>query len=435
MNLEQIKKEHRVIDLFCELAEIPSPSGKEKQVSERIIEILSIHGIAAKYDTFGNVIAKIPASSGCKNIPSLLLSAHMDVVGGSDAVNLKLSKNGVFIETDKTRTLGADNKAGVAAIMDLLIGLNSLDSKTSHGMLEATFTKDEEMGMTGIRNLDTSKLKSKYVIVADGEKLGEHDVAGAGFTNVYINVTGGKGGHSGINISDIDRISAIKILTEIDSKIPQGVFKQTDKGVVTSINAGVIIGGSAGGYFNEAIKDTIANIKTQKNILPKYAAKEAMKTISQESPLNIISSEAYISYSLRSSEIEPEEELLNIIKNIVSETEKKYNGKIKVEVVIQKHLKPFLKSENNPLSKAISIAANNLEINSKESVFHAGAETHIYANEKTNEKGEKFLPILVGLANIENMHSSDEKLDWKSLAKGREWLEETINEFSKLWNE
>lgn len=431
MNLEQIKKENRVINLFCELAEIPSPSGNEKQVADRIKEIFNMHEISVKSDNYGNIIAKIPASAGCKHIEPLLLSAHMDVVGGSEPVILQLSKDKVYIETDKTRTLGADNKAGVAAIMDLLISLNALDSSVLHGVIEATFTKDEEMGMTGIRNLDTTKLKSKYVLVADGAKLGEHDISGAGFTNIYISVTEGKGGHSGINISDPTRINAIKVLTEIDSKIPQGVFKQTEQGVITSINAAVIAGGSSGGYLNEALKDVL--LKKQKNISEKYSAKNIMKTITNESPLNIIASDAYSSYSLRSSELESESELLALIENIVQEAQNKYKDKIKIELVIKKHLKPFLKAENNKLSLAINNAAEKLELNSKESVFHAGAETHIYANEKINEKGEKFLPVLVGLANIENMHSSDEKLDWKSLIKGRDWLETTINEFYKIW--
>lgn len=434
MNLEQIKKENKVISLFCELAEIPSPSGKEKKLSDRVLDILKINDISCGYDSFGNVIAKIPASTGAKNIPSLLLSAHMDVVGGSDPININLSNDGLFIETDKKRTLGADNKAGVAAIIDLLISLNSLDSKVIHGPIEATFTKDEEQGMSGIKNLDTSKLKSKYAIIADGAYLGEHDTSGAGFTNIYISVKKGIGGHSGIDISDASRINAIKVLTEIDSKIPQGVYKSTEEGVVTSINAGVIIGGSAGSYMYEALKEINNNKKTLKEISEKYLSTKIMETIGRETSLNIISSEAYSSYSLRSSELQPEEELIALINNIVQETQVKYGKNIEINIDIKSHLKPFLKSENNPLSNAINQAASNIELNSKESVFHAGAETHILSNEKCNGMGEKFEPVLVGLANIENMHSSDEKLDWKSLIIGRQWLEEIVKEFYKTWN-
>ena len=63
MNLRDIRKKHRVIDLFVDLAEIPSPSFKEQELAETITEILSIHGIDSKFDSYGNIIAKIPATS------------------------------------------------------------------------------------------------------------------------------------------------------------------------------------------------------------------------------------------------------------------------------------------------------------------------------------------------------------------------------------
>ena len=61
--------------------------------------------------------------------------------------------------------------------------------------------------------------------------------------------------------------------------------------------------------------------------------------------------------------------------------------------------------------------------------FHAGAETHIYANE-TNAKGEKFIPYLVGLATVCNMHTKDEYLDYKSILKGHELLTEIFRAYN-----
>ena len=65
----------------------------------------------------------------------------------------------------------------------------------------------------------------------------------------------------------------------------------------------------------------------------------------------------------------------------------------------------------------------------KVSSFHAGAETHIYANE-TNAQGEKFLPYLIGLATVCNMHSREENLDYKTLLKGQELLSEIFKIFN-----
>ncbi len=111
MNIETLRKEHKLLDIFCELAKIPSPSLQEGKVSRRILEYLEEAGVKVKFDHYGNVIAKVEATDNSKK--PLLLSAHMDVVGDSSPVTIGLSSR--FIETDKTRTLGADDKAGVAA--------------------------------------------------------------------------------------------------------------------------------------------------------------------------------------------------------------------------------------------------------------------------------------------------------------------------------
>lgn len=427
MNIEELKSKYKLIKLFVELCEIPSPSLKEEKLSQRIMEIFKDNSILAEYDDFGNIIAKIPASKGYENVSSLLLSAHMDVVGGSEEVNIRVSGDGKFIETDKTRTLGADNKAGVAGILDLAMNIGQIP----HGPIEITFTRDEEMGMTGAHNLDTSKLNSKYAIICDGEVLGELDTAGAGFTNIYIKVSEGKGGHSGINIHDKARISAIKVLSELDSQIPQGVYKSDEKGVITSINAGVISGGAANTYIAEAIKEAYELGKAGRTLPQEFDAKNILDSVNKNSALNIISSEAQIAYSLRSSEPENEDELLKKIKDLVSKTQERYSGLIKIDLEIKKHLKPFVKSEDSFLSDVIIKAGAKQGLKITPSSFHAGAETHVFANEKKNASGEGFVPVITGLANLENIHSSDEKIDWQSFLVGRKWLEDIVVSFAE----
>jgi len=426
MELGELTKLYRVINLFVELCKISSPSLKEEKLSQKILDIFRENNIFAEYDDYKNIIAKIPAAKGFEDVPPIILSAHMDVVGGSEEVNIRLSQDKTCIETDKTRTLGADNKAGVAGILDLAISLASQDNKIPHGQIEITFTRDEETGMTGIHNLDTSKLNSKYVIVCDGEAVGELDCEGAGFTNIYIKVHGGKGGHSGMNIHEKNRISAVKVLTELDSKIPQGVFKSSEKGTVTSINAGVISGGALNTFIMEKFKDIYELGREGKEFPQEIGAKNMFDLINQNSALNIISSEAQIAYSLRSSEPENEEELLAIIYQAKNEIQQKYGDLIKIDLEIQKHLKPFVKSDDDFLIKSIIKAGINQQMTVVPEAFHAGAETHVFANEKTNSKGEKFVPVIIGLANLFDIHSSDEKIDWKSFLEGRKWLENIV---------
>jgi len=431
MNLEELKNNYRLIDLFVELVEIPSPSLKEDKVSKKILEIFDIYGIQAQYDSFKNIVAKIPASYNCKNAQPLLLSAHMDVVGGLDPVNVRLSQNGKFIETDKTRTLGADDKAGVAAIIDLAVKLNDLNSQIEHGPIEIVFTRDEEIGMAGIKNLDTSKLQSKYAVIVDGEVLGEHDNEGAGFTNVYVKVHGGKGGHSGINIQDKNRINAIKVLSELDTLIPQGVYKADERGVVTSINAGVSVGGTAGVSVSGAIKEAYLLGKNNSKLPEKYEECNMLDTITRESALNVINTHAMQSYSIRSSDPENEKNLINYIKEQGKKLNDKYSGLIKIDIEVKVHLMPFVKSSDEFLSNVIMKAGDEYDFDCQPSSFHAGAETHVFANEKTNARNEGFVPVIIGLANLENIHSADEKLDWNSFLTGSKWLEDIVIAFAR----
>ena len=75
-------------------------------------------------DDYGNVIARLEANNS--NAEPIMLSSHMDVVGSDDKVNIRISSDGKYIETDKTRSLGSDDKAGGAVILDILIYYHTL---------------------------------------------------------------------------------------------------------------------------------------------------------------------------------------------------------------------------------------------------------------------------------------------------------------------
>ena len=268
MSIEELRKD-KLIDIFCTLAQIPSPSGQEQKVAKKIIELLSESGIEAYEDNFGNVRAKIPATDSTKQ--PLLLSAHMDVIGDNSPVNIKY--DGKYIETDKKRTLGADDKAGVAAAINLAIEVKN-NQNLKHGGLELVFTKDEEQGLSGINHVDFSDIESEYVLVLDADKLGQILVAGASYTNAILEVKAFKGGHSGIDIADTDRVNAVKLIGELINQIPQGVYKSNELGVVTSINIGSVIGGGVEPCIKQ-ISDE--NIKSESFI--DYVAEKSMTNL------------------------------------------------------------------------------------------------------------------------------------------------------------
>lgn len=73
MTLTDLRKEHELIDLFCNLAEVPSPSLHEEKVAQWIKTYCDKNEISCKFDNFNNVVISIPATDTTKE--PLMLSA------------------------------------------------------------------------------------------------------------------------------------------------------------------------------------------------------------------------------------------------------------------------------------------------------------------------------------------------------------------------
>ena len=99
-------------------------------------------------------------------------------------------------------------------------------------------------------------------------------------------------------------------------------------------------------------------------------------------------------------------------------------------IEFEEHLPPFEKVDDDYIPAIFEKVANKVGVTPDITSFHAGAETHIYANE-TNANDEKFIPYLLGLATVCNMHSKNEYLEYKTILKGHELLTELFKEFNK----
>lgn len=246
--------------------------------------------------------------------------------------------------------------------------------------------------MSGIRHTNFKDIKSKYILVCDSDTLGQLETAGASYTLVKISVKSHKAGHSGIDIGDKTRANAAKLIADLISKLPQGTYYEEDGKVVTSCNLGGILAG---------------NINVT----------------------NIINPEASVSYSIRSSSRQKEDELKTQFTSTVEEFGKAHSNLAAVSIEFEEHLPPFEKVDDKFIPILFEACAKKVGVEPDITTFHAGAETHIYANE-TNAKGEKFIPYLVGLATVCNMHTKDEYLDNKSILKGHELLQEIFRAFN-----
>ncbi|NLL27462.1 MAG: aminoacyl-histidine dipeptidase [Bacteroidales bacterium] len=220
-----------VWSFFYDLTQIPRPSKKEDKVREFLVNFGKSNGLETIVDKAGNVIIRKPATAGMENRKGVILQGHMDMVPqkNSDKVfdfekdPIETYIDGEWVKADGT-TLGADNGMGVAAAMAVLASKN-----LKHGPIEALITTDEETGMTGAFGLEGGILKGDILINLDSETEGEMYVGCAGGLDANvkfkyntvpvpsghkaykINLTGLKGGHSGMEIG-LGRGNANKIM-------------------------------------------------------------------------------------------------------------------------------------------------------------------------------------------------------------------------------
>ena len=228
-----------IVKEFAGLAAHPRKSGHEKAVSDYLAARLKDLGATVHQDAVNNIIADVPATKGCENVPLTLLQGHMDMVCVAkpgvkyDPLTdpIKLVREGNVLHADGT-SLGADD--GMAAAIFFYL----LPQDFAHGPLRLIFTVDEEVHMTGSMHLDPKWVRdATYVINCDSESLDTLVVASAGSmhtdfsrkvqkeANPYdgaleVVAKGFIGGHSGETINK-GKSNAIKALAQALERLNQ----------------------------------------------------------------------------------------------------------------------------------------------------------------------------------------------------------------------
>ena len=246
----------RLVNAFCGLVRIDSPSDEEEEMARHLIQRLEGLGFKVERDAHGNVIA----SEGGEN--PLLLSAHMDTV--EPGRGIKPQVNGDRVVSDGTTILGGDCKAGVASIMEALEA--SAEDGTARRPVQVVFTRGEEIGLVGANNLDYSMIRAKESVVFDGNGP-VNTITGASPSYMSFDVTvKGRAAHAGVEPEK--GLSAIRIATEIIQALPQGRLDEE-----TTFNVGLISGGSVrnavasvaafGGEFRSRNVETLDSLRMQ----------------------------------------------------------------------------------------------------------------------------------------------------------------------------
>jgi tripeptide aminopeptidase len=235
------------IDTQADPASKTSPStAKQIELSRVLYNELLDSGIKAELDEFGYVYGFLPANS-TKRVPVICFCAHVDTAPDCSGTNVKpilhsnynqqdlilpdepglsvsssefsalKSKTGENIITASGLTLlGADDKAGVTAIMEAILYLK-MHPEIIHGDIRILFTTDEEIGH-GVDHVDLKKLGADFAYTLDGGELGsiEDETFSADAVNIEIE---GVSTHPGYAKDKME--NAIKIASEIIAAFPK----------------------------------------------------------------------------------------------------------------------------------------------------------------------------------------------------------------------
>ena len=223
---------------------------KQKNLGRLLVSELLEMGISdAHLDDFGYVYASIPANTE-KQVPVICFCSHMDtspdcsgenvkaivhqnyqgqdiilpddstqIISMNDHPDLKNQIGNDLITASGLTLLGADNKAGIAEIMDAAQFLIN-HPEIKHGTIKILFTPDEEIGR-GVDHVDIKKLGADFAYTIDGESAGsiENETFSANGVKVIIH---GISAHPGFAKNKME--SAIKIASAIISLLPKATL-------------------------------------------------------------------------------------------------------------------------------------------------------------------------------------------------------------------
>lgn len=222
--------ESRVLDLFLELVRIDSPSGHEQEIAERLDEKLRLLGCETERDETGNVLARRPGRGSLAARPTLLLSGHMDTV--QPALGVRPQVTDGVVRSSGTTILGADDKAGLAAILEALRVTQESDCRP----VEVVFSVEEETGLTGSKGLDVAWLSARQAVVLDSNNAVGSIVNQAPAADKLRAVVHGKAAHAGV--SPERGVSAIHAAAKALARMNLGRIDDETTATVGTINGG-----------------------------------------------------------------------------------------------------------------------------------------------------------------------------------------------------
>ena len=345
----------RVVKEFCEITAIDSLSFKEKAMFDYLEKRLAGLPVENEFLPYteenighssGNLIVKIPANNGGGG-SKIFFDSQLDTV--EPGTGIRAVVRGDRVESEGETVLGADDKAGVAA---MIIAIEEIcQSNLKHGDLYFLFTSAEEVGLEGVKRLDVSKIDVDFGYVLDSHGPVGAIITAAPFHYIYDIEVFGKASHAGI--SPEAGINAIKIAARIIEDLPQGLINPN-----TVTNVGIIEGGRA---------------------------------------TNIVADHCHIRGEYRSVEKSDCEKLETVVRRVVKNKSK---GAVNVNLKISLAYEGFRYRDDETIVRTVDQALTALRIAPRHEATRGGSHSNIYA-----QKGIKALTLSIGM---EKIHSTKE---------------------------
>lgn len=230
--------QERLIAEFLEMIQVDSETGFEAEIAKVLKEKFTSLGLKVVEDQSmaktghgaNNLVCTLEANT--EGIDRIYFTSHMDTVVPGKGIKPEI--RGGYIYSDGTTILGADDKAGLAAILETIKVLK--EEKLPHGQIQFVITAGEESGLVGAKALDHSLLDAKHGFAIDSHGPVGHIMVAAPSRAKMKATIFGKTAHAGV--APEKGINAIAVAAAAITKMPLGRIDED-----TTANLGKIEGG------------------------------------------------------------------------------------------------------------------------------------------------------------------------------------------------
>lgn len=265
-------EQERLIKEFMELVRIDSETRNERQIADVLKSKFNALGLEVTEDDSqertghgaGNLFITWPPENDV-TAPKLLFTCHMDTVVPGQNIKPTLGADG-WITSDGTTILGADDKAGLAALFEAIRVIQ--EQGIPHGQIQFVITAGEESGLLGARSMDPKNLDADFGFALDSNgEVGAIAVAAPTQAKITMTIFG-KSAHAGVNPED--GISAIQVaskaiaamkLGRIDNETTANIGKFAGGGPTNVVCDHVQLDAEARSIVQEKVGDQIASMR------------------------------------------------------------------------------------------------------------------------------------------------------------------------------